>query len=113
MSMDFDFSEFSPDDEDDYKADLQTLVADGEEAVAILAQINELEIEKKDLEHRLKHITEKRIPHTLIMLGMPSYELKDGTKVRLVERVQAPQLDEKKDFFPFAKQYLIDHEASE
>lgn len=113
MSMDFDFSDFSPDDEDDYKADMQTLTADGEEAIAILGQIKELELEQKELELRLKHIVEKRIPHILITLGMAGFKLNDGTEIKLVEKVAAPQLDEKKDFFPFAEKYLIENDGAD
>jgi hypothetical protein len=80
---DFDFSQFSPDDEPEFTATIQTLRSDGEEAVEILGFIAEKEEELKELNARYNHIVQGRMPFIMREIGMSKFELADGTKIKI------------------------------
>lgn len=110
---DFDFSEFAPEEDDDFKADLATITADAEEAIELERQKAELLEHIKMFDARINHLLTNRIPRALNELGLSELKLADGSKVTMTEGVTCGQLDETKPHFEFAKQWLIDHDASE
>ena len=110
---DFDFSAFTPEDDEDFHADLVTITADAQEAIELETMIFELELQVKELNERKRHLLEKRIPRALSELGLSELKLADGSKVTMTEGVTCGQLDETKPHFEFAKQWLIDNDASD
>lgn len=110
---DFDFSAFTPEDDEDFHADLETITADAQEAIELETMISELELQVKELNDRKRHLLEKRIPRALSELGLSELKLADGSKVTVTEGVTCGQLDETKPHFDFAKQWLIDHDAAD
>ena len=110
---DFNFDDFTPDEEPDFKADLATITADAQEAIEIEAMLEELATQVKELTERKRHLLEKRIPYALNELGLSELKLSDGSKVTVTEGVTCGQLDETKPHFDFAKQWLIDHDAAD
>lgn len=79
----FDFSAFSPESEPDYEISLKQLRQDGEEAVLILNEIDELVAQQNELNARYNHIVQARMPHAMREIGIPSFELNDGSKIKL------------------------------
>jgi len=108
---DFSFDDFSPESEPEYEVTLDQITQDANEAVEILGFIKDLELQVKELNERLRHLTEKRIPFAMTEIGMSEFKMNDGTKIKVKEDIQAPQLDERKEFYAFAKQYLADNDA--
>ena len=82
---DFNFDDFSPDEEPDFKADLETITADAREAIEIEQTVFELELQVKELNERKRHLLEKRIPYALNELGLSELKLADGSKVTVTE----------------------------
>lgn len=110
---DFSFDDFNAEDDESFVADMKTLVEKAEEAYGIKKAIEEIELELKQFNERLNFLTRTQIPAIARELGVKSIDLTDGTKVKITEGVTASQLDEGKEYFAFAKQYLIDHEAAD
>lgn len=108
MKNDFSFDEFSPDDEPEFEITIEQITEDAREAIAIQETIAELESEIAELNQRFRHLTENRIPYAMKETGMSQYSLTDGSVIKVREKIQAPQLDERKPFYPFAKQYLME-----
>jgi len=80
---DFDFSDFAVEDEPEFEINLQTLRSDAEEAVELLKLIAEEEEALDQLNKRYNHIVQGRMPFVMREIGMPKFELSDGTKIKL------------------------------
>lgn len=111
MTIDFDFSDFSPDTEEEFEIDLETLRKDGEEVLKLKEILSELAEEQKALEAQVRHFETKRIPYVMKSIGMNEFKLSDGSKVRLTEDIQCGQLDESKAYFQFAKKFAEDNDS--
>lgn len=110
---DFNFDDFSVEDDEDYIADMKTLVEKAEEARDIKILIEELEQELRQYNERYNFLTRTQIVKIAEEIGVKSVGLNDGSSFKITEGVTASQLDEGKDYFQFAKQYLLDHDSAD
>lgn len=113
MSEEFDFDGFGTEDTEEFKGGLEELVAFAEEAVEIDLLIKALEQELKEITGRYEFLTRSTLPSGMRKLGLDDFKLTDGSKVKITEGVTASQLDEGKEYFEFAKQFIIDNDAGD
>ncbi len=109
--MDFDFSDFLPEDEEDYQIGLEQLSKDGEAVLELKEVLAGIEEEAKAIKAQIAHFETKRIPYAMLQIGMSEFKLADGSKVKLAQDIQCGQLDESKPHFAFAKKFAQEHEA--
>ncbi len=109
----FDFSDFAPDQEENYAVDLATITADAQAMLDYQKHKEDLEQQIKEIDAAIRHIAEKRIPYALSELGLSKLTLADGSVLSIDEGVTASQLDSTKPYFEFAKSFLIEHDASD
>lgn len=110
---DFNFDDFTPDEEPEFVANLDTLRELAQSAIETRVMIDELEQQAKELKDYERNILEKLIPRGMEELGITRFDLKDGNFITVKEDVTCGQLDETKPHFEFAKQWLIDHDAAD
>ncbi len=110
---DFNFDDFTPDEEPEFVANLDTLRELAQSAIETRVMIDELEQQAKELKEYERNILEKLIPRGMEELGITRFDLKDGNFIIVKEEVTCGQLDETKPHFEFAKQWLIDHDAAD
>lgn len=107
----FNFEDFSIDDEPEFTANLETIQADANEAVEIQAAMDALELELAELKGRYRHLTEKRIPAAMQELGLNKFELESGAKISIKDSITGT-INRAPDF-EFARQYIIDNGAAD
>lgn len=111
MSDNFNFDDFSPTEEPEFEVGLEQIAEDAEEANQLQEMMDDLESQIAELKARYRHLTEKRLPFAMNELGLTKFELKNGAKISIKDSVSG-SIQRAPDF-QFAKQYLLDHDASD